>query len=181
MGVDIFLLVRRTVTLLVGGSKLTVGTLRHFFKITELDEERATEQEASARITPSPVAAMIIDISERPLAADPDRPIAAHLVLGWDEGRGSVTDFGWDYLPRLGYAVRDPANGTYTLYEERSGLLHAIDAARAQEMGLLDATRRLIRHGQPRITECRSVRPYIAGYVEADCAFDSGTGALASG
>lgn len=174
MGVNIFLLDRRTATLFVGGSKHTVGTLRRFFKITELDDERAAEREAAARVTPSPAAALIVDISELPLAGAPDKPIAAHLVLGWDEGRGSVTDFGWDYLPQLGYAVRDRDTGHYTLHEERDGLLHGIDRARARELALIDADSRLIPHGQPRITACRSVRPYIDGYVEADCTFDSG-------
>ncbi len=177
MGVNTFLLDRRTATLLVGGRKQTVGTLRRFYKITELDDERSAELDAAARITPSPAAALIVDISELPLADAPDKPVAAHLVLGWDEGRGTVTDFGWDYLPKLGYGVRDPASGNYTLHEERAGLLHDIDRTRAHELALIDADGKLIPHGQPRITACRSVRPYIAGYVEADCTFDSGTGA----
>jgi len=32
------------------------------------------------------------------MATKPEQPVAAHLVLGWDEGRGSVTDFGRDDL-----------------------------------------------------------------------------------
>ncbi len=174
MGVNTFLLDRRTATLVIGGSRHAVGTLRRFFKLTELDDERGAELDAAARITPSPTAALIMDISELPIADEPDKPVAAHLVLGWDEGRGSVTDFGWDYLPRLGYAIRDPATSEYTLYEERDRLLHGIDETRARELTLLDANGRLIPHGQPRITACRSVRPYIAGYVEADCTFESG-------
>ena len=174
MGVNTFLLDRRTATLLIGASKQTVGTLRRFFKLTELDDERVAELDAAARVTPSPAAALVVDISELPLAGEPDKPVAAHLVLGWDEGRGSVTDFGWDYLPRLGYAIRNRANGEYTLHEERLGLLHAIDNRRALELDLLAAGGELIRHGQPRITICRSVRPYIPGYAEADCTFDSG-------
>lgn len=177
MGVNTFLLDRRTATLLIGASKQTVGTLRRFFKLTELDEERAAELDAAASIAPSPAAALVMDISELPLASEPDRPVAAHLVLGWDDGRGSVTDFGWDYLPQLGYAVRDRADGNYTLYEERSGLLHTIDDRRVRKLGLLDANCELIRRGQPRITACRSVTSYIIpGYAEADCTFDSGTG-----
>jgi hypothetical protein len=177
MGVNTFLLDRRTATLLIGASKQTVGTLRRFFKLTELDEERAAELDAAASITPSPAAALVMDISELPLASEPDRPVAAHLVLGWDDARGSVTDFGWDYLPQLGYAVLDRADGNYTLYEERSGLLHTIDDRRARKLGLLAADGELIRRGQPRITACRSVTPYtIASYAEADCTFDSGTG-----
>ena len=176
MGVNVFLLDRRAVTLLIGASKQTVGTLRRFFKITELDDERVAERDAAARITPSPSAALVMDITDLPLAGEPDKPVAAHLVLGWDEGRGSVTDFGWDYLPQLGYAVRDPADGSYTLHEERTGLLHAIGDRRAHELGLLDAGGELIRHGQPRIAACRSVKPWIAGYAEAECTFDSGAG-----
>ncbi len=176
MGVNIFLLDRRTVTLLIGGSKQTVGTLRQFFKITELDDERAAERDASAAIRPSPAAALVMDITDLPLAGEPDKQVAAHLVLGWDEGLGSVTDFGWDYLPRLGYAVRDPTSGNYTLHEERAGLLHSIDDRRARELGLLGAGGELIRHGQPRIATCRSVRPWIPGYAEADCTFDTGAG-----
>ena len=174
MGVNIYLLDRRTVTLLIGTSKQTVGTLRAFFKLTELDDERAAERDAAASITPSPAAALVMDITDLPLAGEPDKPVAAHLVLGWDEGRGSVTDFGWEYLPQLGYAVRDRASGNYTLYEDRSGLLHPIDDHRAHELGLLDAGGKLIRRGQPRITACRSVTPYIPGYADADCTFDNG-------
>ncbi len=176
MGVNTFLLDRRTVTLLIGGRRQTVGTLRQFFKLTEMDDERVAELEAAALITPSPAAAMVMDVTDRPLAGEPDKPVAAHLVLGWDEGRGSVTDFGWDYLPQLGYAVRDPISGDYALHERRSGLLHPIDAPRARELGLLDAGGELIRHGQPRIAACRSVRPWIPGYAEAECTFDSGAG-----
>lgn len=174
MGVNTFLLDRRTTTLMVGGTKQTVGTLRRFFKLTELNDERAAEVEAAERNTHSPAAAMLMDIYEMPLATEPEKPISVHLVLGWDEGRGSVTDFGWDYLPQLGYAVRDPATHAYTLFEERDSLLHPIDGTRARELDLLDSMGRLVRHGQPRITECRGVKPYISGYAEADCTLETG-------
>jgi hypothetical protein len=88
MGVNTFLLDRRTATLLIGASRHTVGTLRRFFKLTELDDERAAELDAAALITPSPAAALVMDITKLPLAGEPDRPVAPHLVLGWDEGRG---------------------------------------------------------------------------------------------
>lgn len=174
MGVNTFLLDRRTASLLVGTTRQTVGTLRRFFKLTELDDERAAELDAAARIAPSPAAALIVDISELPLAGEPGKPVAAHLVLGWDEGRGSVTDFGWDYLPRLGYAVRDAAIGHYVLHEERDHVLHRLDRDRAVALGLIDPDGQLVRRGQPVISECRSVRPYISGYAEADCMFDDG-------
>jgi hypothetical protein len=156
MGVNTFLLDRRTAILSIGGSRQTVGTLRRSFKLTELDAERSAEREAAANITPSPVAVLLMDISELALAADPGKPITSHLVLGWDEGRGSVTDFGWDYLPRLGYAVRNPVTSEYTLYEECDGLLHGIDASRARELGILDGHGALIPHGQPHIIQCKS-------------------------
>jgi len=174
MGVNIFLLDRRTVTLVVGGARVSIGTLRRFFKITELDEERAAELATASAAGRSPLAVMLADISELALATEPDKPVAAHLVLGWDEGRGSVTDFGWDYLPKIGYAVRDPAGEAYLLYEERSGLLHPIDAGRAQELRLLDPAGRLIRHGQPHIVNCRSVKRWTKDYAEAECTFENG-------
>jgi hypothetical protein len=174
MGVNTFLLDRRTARLLIGGSSQTVGTLRRFFKLTELDEERAAELDAAAGITPSPAAAMIIDITELPLAAEPAKPVPGHLVLGWDEGRGSVTDFGWDYLPRLGYAVRNAATQEYVLFELRDNLLYPIDANRALDLGLLDAQGHLIRRGQPVITGCENVRHFLDRYADADCTLSSG-------
>ena len=174
MGVNTFLLDRRTTALVIGGRKQTIGTLRRFFKVTELDPKRAGELDAAGRTAPSPVAALVMEITELPLAGAPDTPVAAHLVLGWDEGRGSVTDFGWDHLPRLGYAVRSSETGVYVLHEEREGVLHQIGRERALELGLVDAAGRIVRHGQPRIASCRSVSRYIAGYAEADCTLESG-------
>jgi hypothetical protein len=173
MGVNTFLLDRRTATLVIGGRKQTIGTLRRFFKVTELDPKRAGELDAAARITPSPVAAVVMDITELPLASAPDTPVSAHLVLGWDDGRGSVTDFGWDHLPQLGYAVRDSVSGAYVLHEEQGGLLQSISLEQAHGLGLVDTDGRLIRRGQPRVTDCRSVRHYITGYAEADCVLNN--------
>jgi len=175
MGVVNYLLDRRTATVHIGSSRHVIGTLRRFFKVTELDEERRTELEAADKITPSPVAAMIADALEFVLASGPKKPVRAHLVLGWDEGMGSVTDFGWDFLPELGYAVRDAAPDEYRLFELRDDrLLYPVDDGRAHELGLLDAQGRLVRRGQPVITECENVRPFLDRYVDADCTFSSG-------
>jgi hypothetical protein len=174
MGVNTFLLDRRTASLCVGGTKQVVGTLRRFFKLTEMDAERSAELEAAGKSILSPVAAIIMDVWDLPLAAAPEKPVAAHLVLGWDEGRGSVTDYGWDFLPTLGYAVRDPATGAYTLHEQRDGLLHPVDDERARELGLFDGHGRLVRHGQPTIAACENVRPFLDKYADADCTLSSG-------
>jgi len=175
MGVVKYLLDRRTVTVRIGDSRQAIGTLRRFFKITELDEERNAELEAADGIRPSPVAAMIMDESEFALASDPTTPVRSHLVLGWDEGMGSVTDFGWDFLPELGYAVRDPASGEYTLFELRNDrLLYPVDDGRARELGLLDQEGHPVRHGQPVITECENVRPFLDKYADADCTLSTG-------
>lgn len=174
MGVNLYLLDRRSVGLFVGGTQHTIGTLRRFFKLTEMDAERAAERDAAARVTPSPVAVMVADITELALADVPDRLIAAHLVLGWDEGRGSISDLEWDYLPKLGYAARDRDSGNYTLYEKQDDRLRTVSDTRAKELQLLDREGRLVRHGQPHITACKSVRPYITGFAEAECTFDNG-------
>lgn len=177
MGVNTFLLDRRSATLIVGGSKQLVGTLRRFFKLTELDEERAGEREAAeaaAQTRPSPAAAMIMDVWDLSLASAPGTPVAAHLVLGWDEGRGSVTDYHWDFLPTLGYAVRNSVTQEYALHELKDDLLYLLNSVRAHDLGLLDAHDGLVRHGQPVITECANVRPFLDRYADADCTLSTG-------
>jgi hypothetical protein len=165
------------VTLLIDGVAGKIGTLRRFWKVTEIDSGRAAEieaLEASLRGKPAPAAAMIADAGELPLASEPSRSIAVHTILGWDEDRASVTDLAWDYLPILGYAVKTVDSAGYVLHEERDGLLHPISEGRAMELGILDASGRLIRTGQPSIIECRAVKPYIANYAEADCLLSDG-------
>ena len=177
MGVQIYLLDRRTVTLLVGADRQQIGTLRRSWKVTEIDGDRAADIEAAkANIAGqgAPLAVMLADVAEIPLAAEPIQPVPAHLVLGWDADRSSVTDFGWDYLPALGYAVRSTAPAEYALHEERAGVLHPVTTGRAVELGILDGAGKFQRRGQPSITECRSVRPYISSYAQADCTLSNG-------
>jgi hypothetical protein len=180
MGVQIYLLDRREVTLVVDGLVQEIGTLRRSWKVTEIDSERAIEiaaAKARLRSHAAPVAVMVADVTELPLAAGPSKPVAAHLVLGWDADRSSVTDFGWDYLPVLGYAVQTSASVGYTLHEERAEGLVPITRARAVELGISDQAGQFLRQGQPSITECRSTRPYIAGYAQADCILSNGRSA----
>jgi hypothetical protein len=177
MGVNIYILDRRPARLRVGEREQSVGSLRRFWKITELDEERAGEiKAADAKLSamPSPRAAMVADVEEMPFGSATGIEIKAHPVIGWDEGRTRVTDMDWDYLPVLGYAIRDPDSGVFVLHENRDGVLHRMDYDRAVELGLIGSDGQLVRRGQPTIAECRSVRPYIPGYAEADCAFDDG-------
>jgi hypothetical protein len=177
MGVQIYLLDRRTVTLFVDDRAQKIGTLRSFWKVSEIDEARAAEMravEASLQGKAAPAAVMIAEVAELPLAAAPSKAIAVHLVLGWDEDRVSVTDFTWDYLPILGYAVKKVGTSSYALHQERGGLLYPMSKSRAFELGILDAAGRLLRRGQPSIIECRAVKPYIALYAEADCLLSDG-------
>jgi hypothetical protein len=165
------------VTLFVDGIGVEIATLRRFWKVTEIDNERAAEIDA-ARASLSgksaPVAVMVADVTELPLASAPGMAAAVHLVLGWDEDRVSVTDFLWDYLPVLGYAVKTIDTTCYALHEERDGLLYPVSESRAMALGILEAGGRLVRHGQPSITECRAVKPYINLYAEADCLLSDG-------
>jgi hypothetical protein len=162
------------VDLVIGNSRHTIGVLRRFYKITEMDAARSSERDKAEQIKPSPIAALNIDAVDMTIAREPDRLVSAHLVLGWDQGRGSVTDSNWDYLPELGFAVRDRESGDYIFYEEKDALLHAVDEHRATKLGILDADKQLVRHGQPYIVTCKAVRPYIDGYAEANCTFDNG-------
>ena len=175
MGVQLYLLDRRKVTLLVDGLAQEIGTLRRSWKVTEIDNERAVEIDAAnagLRDHAAPVAVMIAEVTELPLAAEPNQKVAAHLVLSWDADRFSVTDFGWDYLPVLGYAVQNSAG--YVLHEERAGGLLPVSRVRAIELGIHDQAGQFLRLGQPSIAECNSVRPYIAGYAQADCVLSNG-------
>lgn len=177
MGVNIFHLQRRQARLSVGGIAQDVGSLRRFWKVTELDSERAAElaaAEAVARASKSPSAAMLADVSELPLGSEDGPMTKAHLVIGWDEGRTSVTDMRWEFLPTLGYGVKDPAGNGFVLHEDREGVLHPVSRERAAELGLTDPGGHLIRRGQPIITACHTVRPYITGYAEAECTLDTG-------
>jgi hypothetical protein len=177
MGVQTYLLDRRMVTLHVDGVGVEIGTLRRFWKATEIDDERSAEIErvkATFSRMPAPVAVMIADVAELPLASAPARGAAVHLVLGWDEDRASVTDYAWEYLPILGYAVKMIDSAGYVLHEERDGLLYPVSESRSTALGILDACGRFVRRGQPSIRECRAVKPYIKLYAEADCLLSDG-------
>jgi hypothetical protein len=177
LGVNIFILDRRPAKLAVGGVEQDVGSLRRFWKITELDEERAGELSAAEAVVagrPSPKAAMIADVVELPVGSKSGVEVKAHPVIGWDEGRTRVTDMGWDYLPVLGYAVRDTKSGAFVLHEIRNGALHRLDRERAVELGLIGPDGQLVEHGQPVITACENVRPFLDKYADADCTLSTG-------
>lgn len=177
MGVQIYVLERRTVTLLIDGSAQEIGTLRRSWKVTEIVSERAAEIDKAKTAyegSAVPMAVMVADVAELPLATDPTSQISAHLVLGWDADRSSVTDFGWEYLPVLGYAVRREGSTKFELHEEKGGSLYPLSGARALELGIVDRKGRFVRKGQPTITGCRSVRHYITSYAQADCILSNG-------
>lgn len=117
---------------------------------------------------------MLADVYDMPVGLEDATSVKAHLIIGWDEGRTRVTDMGWDYLPTLGYGVRDRTSGAFVFHEERAGVLYPVSRECAADLGLIDAGGKLMRRGQPSIAVCRSVQPYIAGYAEADCTFDDG-------
>ncbi|MBN8892498.1 MAG: hypothetical protein J0H91_19610 [Rhodospirillales bacterium] len=176
MGVNIYTLDSRPVRLSIAGVESRVGSLRRSWKITELDDVRAAEldaSEASSYSNASPCAAIVADAEELPLGSS-GFLVKAHLVIGWDEGRTRVTDLGWDYLPTLGYAVRNPDAPVFLLHECVEGTLRVLDRKQAVEIGLVGKGGQIIRRGQPTISACRSVRPYISGYAEADCSLSDG-------
>lgn len=177
MGVQVYLMDRRTVPLQVGAGRYEIGTLRRFWKLTELDTDRSSEITAArSRLgsKPAPVAVMINEVSEIAHATAAGHPVAAHLVLGWDADRVSVTDMDWDYLPVLGYAVRDEATGIHVLHEVRDGEMLPFNDDRAEQTGLITPGGQLARHGQPSIIACLRVAPFIETCAEADCVLSNG-------
>ena len=102
MGVQIYLLEHQTTEVSVGGLVQEIGILRRSWKATEFNDERSKEiSTAKAKVQGSvaPMAVMLADVDQLTLASEPDRRVAAHLVIGWDSDRSMVTDFGWDFLP----------------------------------------------------------------------------------
>ena len=138
MGVSIYLRDRRRVTLLIDGIAAEIGTLRRSWKVTELDNERAGEIERAKvdlQGQDAPLAVMVAELVELPLATAPDRLVQAHLVLGWDADRSSVTDYRWDHLPVLGYVVRSNTSPDYALHELKAGQLYPCSRQQTQEIG----------------------------------------------
>lgn len=176
MGVNFYILDERSVRLAIGKSILSVGTLRRFWKITEMTAEREQELRQALEGAPqSPKAVMLAEPCEEAAIIHGNPSLQrAHLVLGWDSGRFKTTDFNWDYLPVLGYAIREPANDVYRLHEMSHGELIPIDEAHAVELQVLNQQGELIRRGQPTIAECREVRSFIDGYAQADCVLEDG-------
>ena len=139
MGVQIYLLDRRKVTLFIDGLPQEIGTLRRSWKVTEVDNQRAAEMEATVagrRGQSAPLAVMVADVAEIALTARLSRAVPAHMVIGWDADRFSVTDFAWDHLPVLGYAVHNAGSAGYELHEERGGILYPLTKGRAIELAI---------------------------------------------
>ena len=143
MGIQTYVLDRRRIPLTIGGRRHFVGSLRRYYKVTELDAERVDELE-SAAVTPSPAVAMVVDIAHLTLSDRPGIPMAACLVIAWDQGRGHTQDFDWDGQPQLGYAVFHRSINEHILYEYVGGALTLIDVERARELGILDADGQLM-------------------------------------
>jgi hypothetical protein len=177
MGIQTYLLGGTKVRILIGGVPVKAGTLRRFWKVTEIEAERATEisaAEARVRKKAAPALVMVADVDEMPLADKPDQLVPAHLVLGWDPDRFMVTDFNWDYLPVIGYAVRQSMSDNYELYEEVDGFLKSITIASAIEGNILSRRHKYILKASPTISQCYSVGAFISNFAQARCALNNG-------
>ena len=180
MGVQLYILDHRQTSLVIGGTHHLIGTLRRSWKLTEIDADRAAEisaGEESLKGNASPAAAMVAEVVELPILGTPGQPIAAHVVIGWDANRYSVTDMAWDFLPVLGFAVRSPGTDDFVLQEEREGGFVPMTEARAMELTILDPAGRLARHGQPPIAKCLAVKLLIESHAIATCELVDGRSA----
>jgi hypothetical protein len=177
MGVQLYLLDRRTVTLNVGGHRFEVGTLRRSWKVTELGRARADNlAEASQKLVgiKKPKAVLVADVAEMALASNMEQTVSAHVVLGWDADRLEVSDFRWDYLPVLGYAIRNQRQDEYILHEIINNTLIYLSEKKAIESGILGRTCVMNRRGQPTIEQCLSVKPFVSNYFQANCVLSDG-------
>jgi hypothetical protein len=177
MSVQLHLLEPKMVNLLIGNLSFKIGTLRRFWKVTEMTDERERDVEQaklSLNGTDAPLAAMVVDISDIPLCDTPGTDVSAHVVLGWDADRYLVADWDWDFLPVLGYAVRETSSNGYALHELQNGTLFRMTPMRAISVGIIDEGGRLRRCGQPTISSCQVVEPYLSNYVQAKCTLSDG-------
>ncbi|MCB5943718.1 hypothetical protein [Acidocella sp. KAb 2-4] len=180
MGVQLYILDRRPASLVIAGTRHQIGTLRRSWKLTEIDAERAAEisaAEENLKDGAAPAAAMVAEVVDMPLLEAPDRPVAAHVVIGWEANRHTVTDMAWDFLPALGFAVRAPGVDDFVLHEEREGRLAPMTIARAVELSILDEAGQLQWRGQPAIVKCFGVRPFIQTHAIAECELADGRSA----
>jgi hypothetical protein len=177
MGVQLYLLDRRQTSLIIAGTRHLIGTLRRSWKLTEINVERAAEIDAARESLKSvdlPAAAMVAEVTEIPLLGAHQNPVAAHMVVGWEPNRYSVTDMAWDFLPILGYAVRSSATAEFVLHEKQEGGLVLMKESRALELSVLDGAGRLSKSGQPLVIECLVVKPLTKSYVIAHCKLADG-------
>lgn len=165
VGVGVYLLDRRAVTLGIGGQMFEIGTVRYLGKSTEIDYRRAAEIKAAQQIQPSPVAVLMATSDDFRTAEG--HPVQGHRILGWDDGRAYIGDLDWDYLSTLGYGVRDASSDIFALHDLVGDALRPMNAAQATERGLI-VDGQLARRGQPIIVECLQTRPTFSGYAEAD-------------
>ncbi len=180
MGVQLYILDRRQTTLVIAGTRHTIGILRRSWKLSEIDAARAAEISAAEENHKDgvvPAAAMVAEVSDMPLLAAPGHSVAAHAVIGWEAGRYTVTDMAWDFLPVLGFAVRAPGADDFVLHEEREAGLVPMTKARAVELHVADEAGRLRRHGQPSIVKCLAVKQLIKSYAIANCELADGRNA----
>lgn len=152
MGVNHFILDRRTLDLTVGGVAARVGILRNIGKVHSntadiIDVARRTWQ---GRQTPGLVLVP---------GHGAQYPGSAGLVLGWERGLVSTVDFDWSGLPELGIALRGD-DGGLELRSQAAPEVPLTPAA-AVAAGLLDADGRISRWRRPRITTAEVVPGWL--------------------
>ncbi len=120
----------------VCGLRQQIGTLRHFGKLTELNEQSSAEMTALEALLGqmvAPIAAMNTDVIQKELEGGSSNPIKAHEIASWEEDRSHVLDLNWDFLPTIGYAVQDHDRRVFVLHEKTAGGLRPVTQNQATE------------------------------------------------
>jgi hypothetical protein len=181
MGIQLYLLGSRKTSFFIEDHSFQIGTLKRFYKSSEITPYRESQMAAVAaqvKAKPAPKAVMMESADESPyhlrLKSAPTRPANAHLLLGWERDRSSISDYKWDYLPVLGYLVESPTTGWLELYDENDGYLQLTSYKSAIKNGILNKAGQMDYFSQPGISKCLSLTGIGADHVTADCLLDNG-------
>ncbi len=197
MGVNLYVMTRRTEPMVIGDVLVPLHILHKTMKLTEMTKADAGDLAAlrakartgigGGRLAVRPAKDMedvLIKVGDHPgaLVKGHGRP-----VYGWDNDLTDVPDLDFGHLNVVGYALPDVSGPGSILFEvvERSGptaVLSPMSEARAVDLGILTEQHRLVMFEQPAIKSVESTQdmPEV-GLWFAEVTLENGRAATISG